>query len=212
VLPCPDLSTGTPISKKVRPLILKRSDRSFFVRIGTALVLSGILAVPLVKGADAVGAGLSLLIVEAGSEGLKVSFFDGPLMQKKVCSRTYLELYRRGRDSLPGKVNAETYNELWEGYLSPPLSGQYIFAVKSAGHVRILLKNKVIFETPAMQAGRRTIYRFSKWFDKTTYPFRVEYSPFEGNVGFRVDWTGPGVPRNSLLQAPFLMKRPVSIF
>lgn len=142
--------------------------------------------------------------------GLRVEFYKNPDFTEIIAERSEPEVLRNYAELPPPyPVKSGALIARWSGWLLCPDPGKYSFFGQSIGALRLTIDGHTVLEN----------WKQNEWFTSGThgqinlqagrYPVMVEhFSESAERAAIRIRWTGPGIPPNTVLSAPYLLKGP----
>jgi hypothetical protein len=194
-------STLSSLQKEIRPL--KPTDarrRSFhkitIIAIGLGLMVMAIKTIPFIYR-------------ETMHHGIKVTVYEDEAMSRRIGRASKPSVFATEKEYLPYYFFAEKdFTAKWRGYLHVPQSGLYEFFTEHTFGLEVWLDNEKLISnlnnTYWSGSGRHASRQLAPGFHELLIIHHVQ----DGRGHLRMRWSGPGIPANTLVSAPELVKDP----
>jgi len=143
---------------------------------------------------------------EVSSGGLRVTYYKGENFERPEVKRSERQIERDYGSSRPAwGIPRGSFSARWEGILLVPKEYEYEFYLQSCNGSRLWLDNKLIIDhwgDHGWIPGRHGRAQLSQG----RHRIKIEHYNRTGNAAIRVRWSGGGVPDNTVLGTPYLLK------
>lgn len=210
-----DTSSGTNYS--VTSAALDASGYNVTLQLATSLPVAGTYQLTVSNLIDTNGLSISpnpsrTSFLVAGS-GLVVHYWNNETLSgNSVTAQTVTDIQNNwGRGSpVPGVVNADSFSARWDGYITAPSTGQYVFSMGTDDGGRLYLTDMT---TPIISAWHLQSLTFHNSAPITltaghTYQLRMDMYEHTGFADAYLNWQTPGstsfvpVPGSALSPCP----------
>jgi hypothetical protein len=141
--------------------------------------------------------------VAADPAGLHATTYDNRDFSGESITRTdsRLDYDSQAGEPLPAQGNGG-FSVRWEGYVTAPEGGAYIFSTESSGGVRVWIKDKLVIDqgdegATSQASGKIRLKKRKK------YPIKIEYYTSTGAATLKLRWSYKDKPAR-LVQERFL--------
>lgn len=144
-------------------------------------------------------------VAEFLSEGFLVTYYRDVDLLQRVSRKREAMLFRDYGESRPAfRVPRDRFSARWEGTLTVPESGNYVFFSQCKGGLRLWIDEILVLDQWGNHewaaSGRRGQHELAAG----DHRLKVEYVHETGDAALRVRWAGGPVPPNTIIGVPYV--------
>lgn len=147
------------------------------------------------------------LMKKISSGGLRVTYYSGQNFERleaRRVERRIMRDYGLGRPTWG--MSKGPFSARWEGILLVPQDAEYSFYLQSCNGSRLWIDDKLIIDRWGDHGwipGRHGAVQLPQG----RHRIRIEHYNRTGNAALRLKWSGGGIPDNTVLGTPYLLKQ-----
>ena len=138
---------------------------------------------------------------------MRVTYYKGENFERPKARRVERQIARDYGFSRPAwGVPKGSFSARWDGVLLAPKGVEYEFYLQSCNGSRLWIDDKLIIDhwgDHGWIPGRHGVVQLSQG----RHRIKIEHYHHTGNAALRLCWSGGGIPDNTVLGTPYLLKQ-----